>query len=217
MSASSSKLTSAPDLNQLAAGFTHEGLGSQAMFRVALNALSHPGRVHAAAYEGGVPQTGHPAAAALLLSLLDNDCTLWLSPKLAHSDAAAWLRFHTGCQLVTQAGQARFAWVALGDEPPALNAWALGSDKLPDQSTTCVVEAAELSAGVSEAAHWALRGPGIQEVTRLDSTSLTTRLGAEFLSQWAINHASFPRGVDLFLASQQHLVGLPRTTAIQAS
>jgi alpha-D-ribose 1-methylphosphonate 5-triphosphate synthase subunit PhnH len=32
--------------------------------------------------------------------------------------------------------------------------------------------------------------------------------------QWQHNHASFPRGVDVFLTTPTHVVGLPRTTHI---
>jgi len=213
---------SAHDLSNLGAGFSHEAFGSQAMFRVALDALSHPGRCMTVSHDAEVPQTGHPASAALLLALLDSDCTLWLSPSLANSDAAAWLRFHTGCQLVTQADQAMFAWVAAGDAMPALTSFSQGSDNAPDQSATCVLDLPLLDANaanaVSEtsesgAAQWALKGPGIQDVHHLTVDGLA----ADFLVQWTANHASFPRGVDLFLASAQQLVGLPRTTSIQLS
>ena len=207
------------DLSNLGAGFTHEAFGSQAMFRVALEALSHPGRCMTVRHDAEVPQTGHPASAALLLALLDSDCTLWLSPSLANSDAAAWLRFHTGCQLVNHADEAMFAWVAAGDAMPALASFSQGSDNAPDQSATCVLDLPLVTAGATSAtsesgtAQWALKGPGIQDVTQLTVDGLA----ADFLSQWTANHASFPRGVDLFLASAQQLVGLPRTTSIQLS
>ena len=204
------------DLSNLGAGFTHEAFGSQAMFRVALDALSHPGRCITVRHDAEVPQTGHPTSAALLLALLDSDCTLWLSPSLANSDAAAWLRFHTGCQLVSHADQAMFAWVAAGDAMPALASFSQGSDNAPDQSATCVLDLPLLDAKArseSSAAQWALKGPGIQGVTQLTVDGLAV----DFLPQWTANHASFPRGVDLFLASAQQLVGLPRTTSIQLS
>jgi len=207
---------SAHDLSNLGAGFTHEAFGSQAMFRVALEALSHPGRCMTVSHDAEVPQTGHPASAALLLALLDSDCTLWLSPSLANSDAAAWLRFHTGCQLVNNAEQAMFAWVAAGDAMPALASFSQGSDNAPDQSATCVLDLPLLDAQAhseSGAAQWALRGPGIQDVNHLSVDGFAV----DFLAQWTANHASFPRGVDLFLASAQQLVGLPRTTSIQLS
>ena len=207
------------DLSNLGAGFTHEAFGSQAMFRVALDALSHPGRCITVRHDAEVPQTGHPTSAALLLALLDSDCTLWLSPSLANSDAAAWLRFHTGCQLVSHADEAMFAWVAAGDAMPALASFSQGSDNAPDQSATCVLDLPLMNAGATSAtseggtAQWALKGPGIQDVTQLTVDGLA----ADFLPQWTANHASFPRGVDLFLASAQQLVGLPRTTSIQLS
>jgi alpha-D-ribose 1-methylphosphonate 5-triphosphate synthase subunit PhnH len=207
---------SAHDLSNLGAGFTHEAFGSQAMFRVALEALSHPGRCMTVSHDAEVPQTGHPASAALLLALLDSDCTLWLSPSLANSDAAAWLRFHTGCQLVNNAEQAMFAWVAAGDAMPALASFSQGSDNAPDQSATCVLDLPLLDAKAGSecgAVQWTLKGPGIQDVNHL----AVDGLAADFLAQWSANHASFPRGVDLFLASAQQLVGLPRTTSIQLS
>ena len=204
------------DLSNLGAGFKHEAFGSQAMFRVALEALSHPGRCMTVSHDAEVPQTGHPASAALLLALLDSDCTLWLSPSLANSDAAAWLRFHTGCQLVSHADQAMFAWVAAGDAMPALASFSQGSDNAPDQSATCVLDMPLLdgmASSESGAAQWTLRGPGIQDVNHLSVDGLAI----DFLAQWTANHASSPRGVDLFLASAQQLVGLPRTTSIQLS
>jgi len=204
---------SVQDLSQLGAGFSHEGFGSQAVFRVALDALSHPGRCMLVLHDAQTPLAGQPAAAALLLALLDSDCTLWLSPSLAGSDAASWLRFHTGCQLVEQADQAMFVWVAAGDEMPALGSFSQGSDNEPDQSATCVVDVAQMGVGTDSQKHWLLTGPGIQDVTHLAVDGLP----ADFQEQWAANHASFPRGVDLFLATQTLLVGLPRTTSIQLS
>jgi alpha-D-ribose 1-methylphosphonate 5-triphosphate synthase subunit PhnH len=204
------------DLSNLGAGFTHEAFGSQAMFRVALDALSHPGRCITVRHDAEVPKTGHPASAALLLALLDSDCTLWLSPSLANSDAAAWLRFHTGCQLVSHADHAMFAWVAAGDAMPTLASFSQGSDNAPDQSATCVLDLTLLDANAGSdggATRWTLKGPGIQNVNHL----AVDGLAVDFLAQWTANHASFPLGVDLFLASAQQLVGLPRTTSIQLS
>ena len=203
---------SAQDLSQLGAGFTHEGFGSQAVFRVALNALSHPGQCLTVAHDAQTPQTGQSAAAVLLLALLDSDCTLWVSPSLVGSDAALWLRFHTGCQLVDLAEKAMFVWVGIGDDMPALGTFSQGSDSAPDQSATCILDVTQVRKGLDSALHWKLTGPGIQDATRLAVQGLSD----DFLAQWASNHASFPRGVDIFLATQSQLVGLPRTTAIQS-
>lgn len=201
------------DLSLVGAGFSHEAFGSQAVFRSALEALSHPGRCIPVEHDAELPTHGNAAAAVFLLAMLDADCALWLSPSLQGSDAAMWLRFHTGCQLVEQAAMAQFVWVGVGDPLPALQSLRQGSDECPDQSATCVVDVDSLSAGAgagADAQHWTLSGPGIRDQALLSVTGMP----ADFAAQWAHNHAGFPRGVDLFLATREELVGLPRTTRI---
>lgn len=198
------------DLQQVRAGFHDTALGSQAVFRSALRALSHPGRLIELPRVAELPRHGFGAAALLLLALLDSDCTLWISPSLAKTDAAAWLRFHTGCIPVDTPAAARFLWVGLGDATPCLADLPLGSDDYPDQSATCVIEVQALSGGDSADLPWTLTGPGIAGECSLGVRGLPD----DFESQWDRNHASFPRGVDLFLATPTHIAGLPRTTRV---
>lgn len=201
------------DLSTLGSGFSDEALHSQSVFRCAMRALSHPGRLVLVDHDADVPAHAHSASAALLLATLDSDCTLWLSPKLAHGDAARWLHFHTGCRIVSAANQAQFIWVALGDVMPALAGLAQGTDSYPDQSATCIVDVADLSDAPVDSGCWTLTGPGIQTSQALQVHGLAP----DFLAQWVANQARFPSGVDVFLASQHHLVGLPRTSAIAPS
>lgn len=200
-------------LQNLVAGFDHEAYGSQAVFRTALNALSHPGRPLDMPLNTALPRQGHAAAAALLLGLVDSDTALWLSPGLAGSDAATWLRFHTGCTWVSDPSEAHFMWVAQGDALPELHRLRQGSDAYPDQSATCVIEVQSLHSEVSDTGGWTLQGPGILGQCKLQVQGLP----ADFPAQWASNHASFPCGVDVFLATAAHIVGLPRTTRLFTS
>ncbi len=205
---------STTSLASLGAGFSNEAFGSQAVFRAVLQALSHPGRTVAVEHDAQTPAVGHAASAAVMLALLDSDCTLWLSPRLAASDAGAWLRFHTGCALVSDAALARFIWVAQGDALPALHSLAQGSDIYPDQSATCVVDVARATTSTAGAhGAWQLRGPGIEDVAALQVDGLPEG----FEAQWAANHAVFPRGVDVLLGTPGHIVGLPRTTRAMRS
>ena len=197
----------AHELQKINAGFHQEAFGSQSVFRAALNAMSHPGRPFQMPIECSLPSRGQAAAAALMLGLLDADTRLWVSPALAQSDVAPWLRFHTGCQIVGEASEAHFIWVALGDALPVLSSLRSGSDAYPDQSATCVVETSGLSADV---AGWTLQGPGIPTQRHLQVTGLSL----DFTDQWKHNHDSFPRGVDVFLTTCTDVVGLPRTTNI---
>jgi len=198
------------DLSTLGAGFGNEALGSQAVFRAAMQALSHPGRVVSVLHDAQTPAKTQGASAALLLALLDADCTLWLSDSFAATDAALWLHFHTGCRIVADPAQAQFVWVAQGDAMPTLASLNQGSDAYPDQSTTCVVDVATVQPGSADRPGWGLRGPGIQDQTHLQVQGVAP----DFLAQWADNHTRFPRGVDVFLASSNTVVGLPRTTNI---
>lgn len=198
----------AHSLQDMQAGFAVEALGSQAAFRVALQALSHPGRVWPMPIDAECPAHGHAASAVFLLALLDADCALWLSPTLASSSTAAWLRFHTGCTLVNSPDQAQFAWVAQGDDVPDLNAFMPGTDTDPETSTTLVIDVAGFNGDTA----LALTGPGIATT----QTLAVQGLPEAFAEQWAENHAAFPRGVDVLLASPAALVGLPRTTRIAA-
>ena len=199
-----------PTLASLGAGFSNEAFGSQSVFRAVLQALSHPGRRVAVVHDAQTPAAGHAASAAALLALLDSDCTLWLSPRLEASEAGAWLRFHTGCTLVSQAGDARFVWVGEGDAIPELSSLAQGSDIYPDQSATCVVDVARAEEGAAGEGVWQLTGPGIERTAALRVQGLPTG----FQRAWAQNHAAFPKGVDVLLGTPTHIVGLPRTTRI---
>jgi alpha-D-ribose 1-methylphosphonate 5-triphosphate synthase subunit PhnH len=199
-------------LATLGLGFGDEARGSQRVFRAALDALSRPGRIIAVEHDAQVPGAAHSASAALMLALLDSDCTLWLSPLLVQSGAAAWLRFHTGCQLVAEPQQAQFVWVAADDAMPALAQLRPGTDEYPDQSATVVLDVRSFDVA-GDAESWTLTGPGIAGETTLAADGLAP----DFANQWSDNHARFPRGVDVYLAAATDLVGLPRSTRIHVS
>jgi hypothetical protein len=53
----------AQSMQSMVAGFDSEAFGSQAVFRVALQALSHPGHILTMPMDAQLPQSGHGAAA----------------------------------------------------------------------------------------------------------------------------------------------------------
>jgi alpha-D-ribose 1-methylphosphonate 5-triphosphate synthase subunit PhnH len=201
-------------LNELGHGFADPALCSQSVFRHALDALSLPGRIAVLDASGPLknmqtPRGAHPAAAALLLALLDQDCKLWLSGGFSHSDAAAWLRFHTGCSIVQDPAQADFAWVAQAAELPPLASFAQGSAEYPDLSATCVIQVDSLQA---QGSGWTLSGPGIEGSTQLHVGGLSP----DFCSQRRAEQAHFPCGLDFLFTHGLSLVGLPRTTQLES-
>lgn len=184
------------DLGGVQAGFADLALESQVVFRGALEALSRPGRIVEC----------RRAANALALALLDQDTSLWLSPRAKRE--AATLRFHTGCVVVGDAASADFLLIDDAAELPALDTLACGSDEAPHRSASVILRVASLADDTG----WKLSGPGIHGTARLHAGGL----GAPFLEQWARNGKRFPRGVDLFLCAGDRLCGLPRTTLLEA-
>jgi alpha-D-ribose 1-methylphosphonate 5-triphosphate synthase subunit PhnH len=205
---------SALDLVSVAPGFADPVFESQATFRGCLAALATPGTlVSLGAGLDALPNVD-AAAGALLLSLLDQDTRLWLSPGVADSRIAASLKFHTGCSLAASPGEADFALVADADELPPLDAFSAGSQEYPERSATVVLQVPAIidSGWRNDADGWRLSGPGIRGKARLS----VPVLGVAFLRQWELNGARFPRGVDLYLSCGERLCGLPRTTRIEA-
>jgi alpha-D-ribose 1-methylphosphonate 5-triphosphate synthase subunit PhnH len=197
----------AVDLGRIGPGFADPALQSQAVFRATLQVLARPGTIQALRRDEPLPRGADAAAALVLLALLDHDCRLWLSPSLARGDAGAWLRFHTGCRIVDAPAAARFAWIAGVGELPSLADFAQGSEFEPETAATCIVQVREMVEGSG----WTLGGPGIRGRRRLEVEGL----GADFVRQWRVNHASFPCGVDLLLTAGSMLAGLPRTCSIE--
>lgn len=203
------------DLSNVVAGFTDITRDSQAVFRQALHALSHPGLIVPVTLDCAIPEHANPVSAVLLLTLLDADSRLWLSPSLLQSDAANWIVFHTSCSIVQSPSDADFAWVAHISELPALKDFNPGTDEYPDHSTTIVLDVSGLSAQPVTPSALTLRGPGIEHQHQLVIASLPPDQLASLVAQWQVNHAQFPTGVDMFVADANCLVGLPRTTHIQ--
>ncbi len=200
-------------LQDMAPGFSDSTAQSQVVFRSALDAMARPGTpvsIPAASLVSPTPGT-HAAAASVLLALLDQDCTLWLSPTLADGPAAAWLRFHTGCLMVQDCSKADFVWAASIAELPPLKQLKQGSAEYPDQSATCVVDVtAWRIAAASEADAVSLRGPGVRDVLTL----AVDGMDAGFVQQHHAIQAHAPCGVDIFCCAGDAVLGFPRSVRL---
>ena len=207
----------AMQLSDIGAGFSDIALGSQSVFRVALEALSYPGRLVPLDVTFEAPKAALANSSGLLLALLEPGARLWLSPSLVNTDAATWIVFHTDCKITPHQHDADFAWIKNWDELPSLENFAHGTDEYPDHSTTCVIDIFASNASTVKAPSLTLTGPGIAHTSIVEQLFSTPVQVQAFVKQWAHNHASFPRGVDVFFATSTGLIGLPRTTRIQIS
>jgi alpha-D-ribose 1-methylphosphonate 5-triphosphate synthase subunit PhnH len=140
------------------------------------------------------------AAGAVLLTLVDQSMRLYLAPSHNTPEIRHWIAFHCGAPL-TEADAADFAlgsWEAL--QPVAR--FAIGTPDYPDRSATLIVECDALAP-----ANARLTGPGIETETlaHLPETSA-----------FAANHAGFPLGFDCLFTARDQVLGLPRSTKVEA-
>jgi alpha-D-ribose 1-methylphosphonate 5-triphosphate synthase subunit PhnH len=189
-----------------APGFAEPVFAAQRMFRAALMALAHPGRIVSVDLALEAPAPLDVATTALGLALLDHETALWLDGKL--QGAEAYFRFHCGNHVAASPGGAQFAMLADLHALPPLADFRQGSDEYPDESATLILQVDELAGD----GPLQLSGPGIAGVTRLGIAGLDAR----FWLDWPANNAAFPRGVDVFFTCGSRLCGLPRTTTVRS-
>ena len=206
----------AMNLSEVGAGFQDIALGSQSIFRAALEALSYPGRHVTVNALFEAPAAANLSSSGLLLALLEPGSRLWLSPSLVGTDAAAWIVFHTNCEITQHPSDAEFAWIKNWKELPKFSSLCLGTDEYPDHSTTCVVDVMPSHDNVPPSL-FTLTGPGIKDFATIELQFMSPSERETFIQERSLNHALFPCGVDLFLATAQGLIGLPRTTCIELS
>lgn len=180
-------------------GFADPVLDAQASFRAVLRAMSRPGQVQHVPHPPELPPGLSPAAAAVLLTLVDAETRLCLHAGPA---AEAWARFHCGAPLVA-AGAAQFVL----DPAAGLLALDPGNEEEPERGATLILDVAALAEGSG----WKLTGPGIRHQHRL----LVTGAPPEFLADWAANRARTPCGVDVILCAGDAIAALPRSVAIE--
>lgn len=192
----------------LAPGFAEPVSAAQACFRVALQAMSFPGRAVAlpALAQAG-PARLAPATAALLLTLLDAETAVRLHGALHGTAVLAWLRFHTGTRAALPAEAAPFTVARAGDLNAALwTSLPLGSDEAPHDGATLIVELPDT--GTHH--RLTLRGPGVPGERSLELAGVP---GAFWQHRIALQ-AQFPRGFDLLLVRGHHVIAIPRSTHI---
>ena len=188
----------------LSAGFDDAVHQSQRAFSAALQALSRPGQALAL----GAPIAGlnlQPAMAHLLLTLTDDDTSVWWQQP--NAPAQQWLRFHTSAPVALGSADASFAVLTDLATLPALDCFSVGSAVSPEFSTTLLVEVQSFATG--PLLKWS--GPGLREPIDVRLAGLPE----SFWSQWRCNSAGFPQGVDVIFCCAGEVMGLPRTTRVQ--
>lgn len=222
----------AVDLAALPTGFGDAVQSSQATFRRLLDAMARPGRVQSldAATLAALrhPEGISPALAAVLLTLTDADTRVWLGPELGSPGLAAFGRFHTGLVDADSPAHCEFAFTRAHAAPERLlQVLPGGSDELPQDGATIVIDAPTLHAA-EEDAHGRLRsGPaGVDDADPTPWVRLTgpgiahahgLAVGGLSLAFWRARQAlqaDFPRGVDVIITCGERFAAVPRSTTV---
>jgi alpha-D-ribose 1-methylphosphonate 5-triphosphate synthase subunit PhnH len=190
-------------------GFNDYPMDSQAVFRLALEAMSKPAQAIPFDF-GALFKTAPPlprAVAALALTLADHLTPVWLSPSFAATEN--FMVFHTSAPIVRDPEKAALVLAASQSELPPLSLLSQGDPRYPDRSATIVLAGVldDPSPGLSLLAS----GPGLAEEIIFEGHGLTEA----FVDQWALNRASYPLGLDVILAGNASLAGLPRSLALK--
>lgn len=183
-------------------GFAEPVAGAQSCFRAVLDAMARPGRVHDAGAGLTPPAPLTPAAAAVLLTLVDHDTPLWLDPAV--QSAREWLTFHCGAPIVATTEACQFAMALSLPDFAALPA---GTHETPENSATLILQVA----GFGRGRRYRLAGPGLREPVVVAVDGLPDR----FAALWQQNHGLFPRGIDIILCAGTQLAALPRSVTLQ--
>ncbi len=194
------------DLSRLKPAFSDPTSESQFIFRKLLDAMSRPGTVHDLSAAPVPPVGVSRAAAAVVLTLADQDAPLWLDRDIRGSEVETWFRFHSGAPMVTDGAAAALAVVTHEPSKVNLGIFNQGDAKYPDRATTVIVEVPSLDGGQTIT----LAGPGIQSTT----TIAPAALDVEFWRRRAEIVSKFQFGVDLFITAGDRLFAMPRTTRV---
>ena len=145
-------------------GFNDPVGQSQNSFRALLDAMARPGSIRQLIAPDATPEGWSLALAALALTLFDQDSPVWLDQAATSEEALAYLRFHCGCPILAEPGNANFAVLGNAANAPPLHAFSIGDPLYPERSSTLVLAVEALTGGPP----LALTGAGIK-----DSTTIT--------------------------------------------
>ena len=139
------------------------------------------------------------AMAVILLTLCDQDNSVYIAPTYQSETVEQWLTFHTAISFADPQ-HANFA-IGSWDELAAVDGFAYGNDQYPELSTTLICELPALESG-----NLRITGPGIATENWLNLKDDASSLRRPEL---------FPRGVDMFLTAGDQISAIPRSAKLE--
>ena len=191
----------------VATGFPDPVHETQSVFQATYDAMSRPGRIIEVAAHLTAPAPLSAVAAAVALTLVDNDTPIWLDTVLRTAAVEDYLQFHTGCPISSDPSEAVFGLIADLAHLPDFDDFAYGETEYPERSVTLIlqVDAMQAKTGV----HFS--GPGIERehVIGIDP------LDAGFWRAVQRNNACFPSGIDFIFTTDDAVAACLCSTEVK--
>lgn len=169
---------------------------SAKQFRALMTAMATPGSHHCVAAEAAPGLS--VAATATILTLVDQDTTVFATHSVDTAEFRQWLAFHTGAKIAAK-DTADFS-IGSFEELLPLTDFKAGTEEYPDKSCTLIVD------GCNQVEPVTAKGPGIESQVRLNLPSPEL-----------IKHVNrfYPLGLDLFFTEGDQLFAVPRSTRLE--
>lgn len=196
------------------AGVDPRTIGTQQTFRVALAAMTTPGRILQLTWD---PELSHDLAgpdrwlAALLLALADHEVSVAFDlggrSGVFAGEIGRWTRAG-----VADAEAADMVVVDAATMAPGLPArLRRGSLQYPDDSALLIIQVERLAASGGEGVALDLSGPGVDGRIGF----LVTGLSDGVIASRDLAVSQYPTGIDLLLVDREgRITGIPRTSAV---
>lgn len=185
------------------AGLSNPTHASQQAFRAMLKAMSEPATLVdidvATAWENL-----NSASVGVLLTLCDQNTTLYFSDALHNESVIKSTQFHTQA-VVGEAHNAHFAFITSSEFDA--DDYYHGDETYPEHSATVIIQVDSLTDGQP----LTLSGAGI-ETTKVIAPSISDALLAHYQRQTE----RYPLGIDTILTCGNQLMAIPRTTNVEA-
>lgn len=191
---------------------------SQKNYRQLLKAMSEPGTIFSLDKElkifpEGIQTSLFQTTWAVMQTVLDSDCRVFISPLLNELIVTQSLSFYTDCEITENIASADFVFIDIS-EIHLVKECHVGTLEEPHKSATIVVQASLINSAITEASsqsYLKLSGPGIESYRVLDIENLSND-GVQIIKD---NHRYYPCGVDFIFCSPVHTCALPRTTFVE--
>jgi len=197
-------MISAPAFYSLRHGVDDPACGFCQAFRAILFAMEHPGELVTVREYPSAPAVFNSAAAAACLTLLDDETPVWTDIDW-RSPAIGWLQFGCGSSVVTEPCMAKFAIITRPAAMPALENFRVGRYEDCEKATTVVVQVDDILPRPDDR-YCNIRGDKTAQLA-------FKRVPDNFGRQWQQLFSRYPLGIDIFIACDDVLVALPKTTA----